>query len=307
MKPINFNKNPFSHYLYSGWRCLLFIFLFFQIGLFGLQDKIAEYQRMYNEAGELQQKAQESFDAGKYAEGQDYAEKAAELAEQATAGQLILLAEKAAALLDEANQGIDFLIYNKIAAKDSTEITSLQQQAQESKDALDQRNFTQSISISEDIQKKTVVLKKKQKAEYLYAEIKKKILEAKNMNLDQDNKETFAQIASLIPQIEEAMKSSKWDQSIALSENIIEWLAKLNVPSLLPAAYTVRFIPHRRDCLWRIAEYAFIYNDGKHWPHIYEANKPKFRDRTVDLIFPGEVFKIPSIADEERSGKYGEE
>jgi len=392
MKHYIFNFKKISvHSLHPGGYCLIILITIFQISLFSQQGKAAEYQRMYTEAGELQQKAQEAFDAGKYAEGQDYAEKAAELAAQVTAGQLILLerfrsenfkvlaekavargfqagadtnsytenefaaaqnqfkegsdlytenmpfktdtgvldiwksisaafsnswqaanlaaetalfAFKAAALLDEAEQGIDFLVYNKTAAEDSTEITLLRQQAKESRAALEQRDFAQSISISEDILKTTVVLKKKQEAEFLYAEIKQKILEAKNMNLEQNNKETFAQIADLMLQIDEAMKNSQWDQSIELTGNVREWLAKLNVPSLLPAAYTVRFIPRRRDCLWRIAEYAFVYSDGKHWTYIYEANKSMFRDRTADLIFPGEVFKIPSLTGEERSGKF---
>ncbi|GEM_PF-2370963 len=55
--------------------------------------------------------------------------------------------------------------------------------------------------------------------------------------------------------------------------------------------YTVRLIPKRRDCLWRIAEYDFIYGNPWKWSVIYEANKDKITD--PDLIFPGQVFSIP--------------
>ena len=61
-----------------------------------------------------------------------------------------------------------------------------------------------------------------------------------------------------------------------------------------PAVYVVRLIPARRDCLWRIAEYPFIYNNPLKWTVIYEANKKSFRDPgNPNLIFPGQKLKIP--------------
>jgi nucleoid-associated protein YgaU len=82
---------------------------------------------------------------------------------------------------------------------------------------------------------------------------------------------------------------------------------KSNLPDK-PATYTVRLIPERRDCLWRISEYEQIYNDPAQWPKIYRANKsviddgyqryvrnaeePKY-SRAEDLIFPGQVLDIP--------------
>jgi nucleoid-associated protein YgaU len=73
----------------------------------------------------------------------------------------------------------------------------------------------------------------------------------------------------------------------------------------LPAQYVVRLIPQRRDCLWRIAEYAFIYNNPLKWPVLYEANKKTFKDPSnPDLIFPGQVLVIPSIKGEAREGTW---
>jgi len=57
--------------------------------------------------------------------------------------------------------------------------------------------------------------------------------------------------------------------------------------------YKVRLIPERRDCLWRIAEYDFIYNNPWKWPIIYKANKHQIKD--PDLIYPGQVFDIPKL------------
>ncbi len=55
--------------------------------------------------------------------------------------------------------------------------------------------------------------------------------------------------------------------------------------------YKVRYIPENRDCLWKIAGYKFIYNNPRLWPKIYRANKAKIKN--PDLIYPGQVFKIP--------------
>jgi nucleoid-associated protein YgaU len=72
-----------------------------------------------------------------------------------------------------------------------------------------------------------------------------------------------------------------------------------------PAVYVVRLIPARRDCLWRIAEYPFVYNNPLKWPVIYEANKKTFRDPgNPNLIFPGQKLKIPAIKGETRTGTY---
>jgi hypothetical protein len=72
-----------------------------------------------------------------------------------------------------------------------------------------------------------------------------------------------------------------------------------------PSVYVVRLIPARRDCLWRIAEYPFIYNNPLKWPVIYEANKKTFRDPgNPNLIFPGQKLTIPAIKGEKREGTY---
>ena len=73
----------------------------------------------------------------------------------------------------------------------------------------------------------------------------------------------------------------------------------------LPAQYVVRLIPERRDCLWRIAEYPFIYNNPLKWPVLYEANKKTFRDPSnPNLIYPNQVLVVPSIKGETRSGTW---
>ncbi len=76
------------------------------------------------------------------------------------------------------------------------------------------------------------------------------------------------------------------------------------VPTL-PEFYTVRLMPDRRDCFWRIAEYDFVYGDPWKWKILYEANKQLLPDpNNPDLILPGTRLKIPSIKGEKRSGEW---
>jgi len=55
--------------------------------------------------------------------------------------------------------------------------------------------------------------------------------------------------------------------------------------------YTVRLIPDRRDCLWRIAEYKDIYGDPYKWPNIWRRNRKLIQN--PDLIYPGWQLVIP--------------
>lgn len=55
--------------------------------------------------------------------------------------------------------------------------------------------------------------------------------------------------------------------------------------------YTVRLIPERRDCLWRVSEYNDIYGDPYLWPKIWRRNRKLIQN--PDLIQPGWQLVIP--------------
>ena len=55
--------------------------------------------------------------------------------------------------------------------------------------------------------------------------------------------------------------------------------------------YTVRLIPERRESLWRIAEYDFIYGNPWLWPQIWHRNRKLIQN--PDLIYPGWQLYIP--------------
>ena len=55
----------------------------------------------------------------------------------------------------------------------------------------------------------------------------------------------------------------------------------------------------RGDCLWNIAKKKEHYANPFAWPIIYKANRDQIKN--PDLIFPKQIFKIPSLTDEEKS------
>jgi len=49
-----------------------------------------------------------------------------------------------------------------------------------------------------------------------------------------------------------------------------------------------------RDCLWNIAKKPDIYGDAFRWPKIWQKNRDQIKN--PDLIYPGQVLKIPAPA-----------
>ncbi len=105
-------------------------------------------------------------------------------------------------------------------------------------------------------------------------------------------------------------QSEQFEQSISHSENVLKNLANIRIVQKqeitpLPRYYTVRLIPQDRDALYKIARYRFIYDDMYQWRHIWEANREKLKDpENPHLIYPEQVFVIPSIDGEVREGIY---
>jgi len=85
--------------------------------------------------------------------------------------------------------------------------------------------------------------------------------------------------------------SDKLYQEILKARKEAEELAKREKERKPLDKYTVGTWQKSRDCLWNIAKRPDIYNDPWKWKKIYIANKKKIKN--PDLIFPGQVFKIP--------------
>ncbi|MBN1834204.1 MAG: DUF4398 domain-containing protein [Spirochaetales bacterium] len=105
---------------------------------------------------------------------------------------------------------------------------------------------------------------------------------------------------NLLEQAKELWKQGvkEWDaNNFALAEEYFQESRKLIEAYKTQAVnpdypiYLVRLIPERRDCLWRIAEYDFIYSNPYLWPKIWRRNRKLIQH--PDLIYPGWKLVIP--------------
>ncbi len=146
---------------------------------------------------------------------------------------------------------------------------------------------------------------------------------AKSIQAEVNFKDDYDKASTAVQGAKDALDAEKYDDSIALSKEALAALEGVRVvekqpevtpvvtpppveePPTLPGQYTVRLNMSRRDCLWRIAGFPWVYNDPHQWKALYDANKAVLTDpKNADLILPGQVFTIPSIAGEKREGMY---
>ena len=133
---------------------------------------------------------------------------------------------------------------------------------------------------------------------------------ADRYNLKARDPQLYNSATDLYKQAENEFAEKDYAKSLADAQQVLELLkefdamAGVGVPGEKAATYRVKDNPAKRDCLWRIAGYDFIYGDPTKWRHIYEANKSTLRDpNNPRLIYPGQVLTIPSLAGEVRSGE----
>lgn len=148
-----------------------------------------------------------------------------------------------------------------------------------------------------------------------------RIAYAKSIDADVHFKEAYTRAVADARGAQVALDAKEYQKSLELSKSAfaaLEGIAVVEAPAQVvepvaagpswPQTYEVRLIPGRRDCLWRIAEYPFIYNDPWKWKLLYKANASIFVDpENPDLIEPGQVLTIPSLAGETREGAWDPE
>ncbi|MEN6490363.1 MAG: hypothetical protein ABFC85_00050 [Rectinema sp.] len=128
---------------------------------------------------------------------------------------------------------------------------------------------------------------------------------AASKNAANNYPELFKQGGEALSDAKTAYNALDYTRAKDLAAQSYWTLMQINEFAPLPSTYKVRLIPQRRDCLWRIAEYTFVYNNPYKWPVLYQANKATFKDPSnPDLIFPGQILKIPSIKGEAREGAW---
>ncbi len=102
-----------------------------------------------------------------------------------------------------------------------------------------------------------------------------------------------------------AYSTGDYDSAAELARKARAELALVEGILPLPATYTVRLLPGDRDCLTMIAAYPFVYGDWAKWTILFRANMDTLQHpEDADIILPGEVLVIPSLAGERRSGAF---
>ncbi|MDR2629804.1 MAG: hypothetical protein LBC60_02665 [Spirochaetaceae bacterium] len=156
------------------------------------------------------------------------------------------------------------------------------------------------------------------RARSAYVAAKARMDLATRVNLRNRAASVYDEAAAYFKSAETRFNAREYENSIPDSRKVMELLldfeTRYPIPAVQPgspppplkglaAFYEVKLNPNRRDCLWRIAEYDFVYGDPRQWPRLYEANKDKFpQPDNPNLIKPGMILTIPSIRGEERSG-----
>jgi len=105
-----------------------------------------------------------------------------------------------------------------------------------------------------------------------------------------------AMVEKYIKMAEDAYAREEYLDAIDYAREAIR-LADMLLAMEEATTYTVKLNPSNRDCLWKIAGY--MYNKQYWlWPMIWRANKYQIKD--PDLIYPGQVFKIPPVVAEKK-------
>jgi nucleoid-associated protein YgaU len=148
-------------------------------------------------------------------------------------------------------------------------------------------------------------LAQKNKANTLFYQASKRVEYAKAKGGKVTSSQNYKKAESDLAIAKSALSSDQYERSIEHSNKVIQGLNGVVPNSPLPKYYRVRLVPSKRDCLWRIAEYKFVYSNPWKWKLIYDANKSKLREPdNPNLIFPGQVLVIPSQNGEFREGTY---
>lgn len=126
---------------------------------------------------------------------------------------------------------------------------------------------------------------------------------AKQRNAAFNYPEEWTSGLKLLAETEKAFEKGDYNKARSGADASVALFAAIPQFAVLPARYAVRLIPSLRDCLWRIAEYPFVYGDPWQWPRLYQANKNTLHTPAdPHLILPGQILVIPSLKGEKREG-----
>ena len=185
---------------------------------------------------------------------------------------------------------------------------------QQAKQALDAGNYDQAVELAAKAQEYTTKaeaeaqrLARMYRAHTIMAYARDRVDYVEQIGVAKQLGDLYTQAKDQLQAAQQAFEAEQYEQSVTDSRKVLSLLKDITPRTvkgpqdILPKYYTVR----RGDCLCRIARYSFIYGDKYAWRPIYEANKQKLpQPDNPHLIYPGEVFVIPSRHGELRMGTY---
>ncbi|HOV38410.1 MAG TPA: hypothetical protein PLG79_06795 [Spirochaetales bacterium] len=270
-------------------------------------NALKHYPKEYTEARTVFQIAETAFNAEQYEESAEGYRKVLDLLKD-----IQPVTPAPTAELAKVENLRDLILKYDLASSRPTEFRRAEEAYKRGKELMDKDNAQAQLQLSNALKDYQTVfdagmgaLAAKRRAEILAAKTKAEEAEAQKLATDLyatgQRKQSEAEMLYASRAYDEAWKVSgeaieaynaSWKEAVAKSA------------SILPEFYTVKLIPERRECFWRIAEYDFVYGDPWKWKILYEANKQLLPDPdNPDLILPGTRLRIPSIKGEQRSGE----
>lgn len=218
--------------------------------------------------------------------------------------------DKADMKLKEAFEKRSSLLEKSIIEENDNDDTKIVEVLDQSSADFEGKKYSESIEKSEyamDLMDMIINKDKfKAEAEQMLKKAEAALTDASNKNDADQNADLINKARGVYDDAVAAYDNEIYNDSIDLSIKVINMLSAIS--PALPKYYRVRLIPDNRDCLWKIAEYYFVYQDRNQWQIIYERNKEVFKEPdNPHLIYPGQVFEIPSLKGERRDDTYNPE
>ena len=146
-----------------------------------------------------------------------------------------------------------------------------------------------------------VKLARAEKLGYAWRDTGKMIQDAEKAAAAGDNDKAIALAKKASEQAEDAIAQHNAEQErYAMEQAAVTAMASSSNSSSMSNAGAMAGDDYKvvsGDNLWNISGKAAVYGNPYQWPLIYKANSDQIKD--ADLIFPGQVFSIPSASDGE--------
>ncbi len=149
----------------------------------------------------------------------------------------------------------------------------------------------------------------RKEAQELLEIAKKELIKELKTGAGKYYKKELKKINEFIQFASDNFKNEKYPESISISKQAIEMINTFDYNNLkleiFPRYYKVQDYSETKDCLWKIAEEKFVYNDPLKWIVLFDENKKRLiNPDDPNVILKWKLIEIPSLNGEIREGIY---